>query len=313
MNILKAKASFYLSRIISKPIVWGMPYSYSIEPTGLCNLKCPECPTGKGLITRKGKIIDPAIYTSLLDQISDTACYLMLYLQGEPFINPNIFTMIELAFKKRIYTFISTNGHFLDKENAEKTVRSGLNRLIISLDGTTDETYVQYRKGGSFEVVSAGIKNMVEAKKSLKSSTPYIIIQFIVFKHNQHQIKDIKKLGHSLGVNKTVIKSAQIYDFEKGNQRMTDLSQFSRYRKKGNIFTIKKKLRNRCKRLWSIGVITSDGVMGPCCYDKNADHQMGDTSTISLISSWKGNNFMNFRATILKNRKSIEICRNCNE
>lgn len=312
-NIFKAKVSFYLSRLLGRPVVWGMPYSYSIEPTGLCNLKCPECPTGKGLITRKSRSINPEIYTSLLNQISDTACYLMLYLQGEPFINPNIFDMISLARKKRIYTFISTNGHFMDKENAERTVRSGLDRIIISLDGTTNETYVQYRKGGSMEVVLAGIKNLVEAKKRLRSRTPYMILQFIVFKHNQHQVDEVKSLGASFGVDKVEIKSAQLYDFKKGNPRMTDLTQFSRYVKSGGNYAIKNKLKNRCTRLWSIGVVTSDGVMAPCCYDKNAEHRMGDAATNAFEKNWKGNDFMNFRATILKNRKNIEICRNCNE
>jgi MoaA/NifB/PqqE/SkfB family radical SAM enzyme len=290
-----------------------MPYSYSIEPTGLCNLKCPECPTGKGLIARKSRSINPEVYTSLLNQISDTTCYLMLYLQGEPFINPNIFEMIALADRKQIYTFISTNGHFMDEVNAERTVRSGLDRIIISLDGTTNETYVQYRKGGSMEVVLAGIKNLVEAKKQLKSRKPYIIIQFIVFKHNQHQINEVKLLGNTLGANKVEIKSAQLYDFENNNPRLTSLGKYSRYQKSGDTFVVKKKLKNRCKRLWSIGVITSDGVMAPCCYDKNADHRVGDATKVVVKNIWKGRNFNNFRASILTNRKGIDICRNCNE
>ena len=312
-NIFLAKTAFYISRIVRKPVVWGLPYAYSIEPTGICNLKCPECPTGLGLIKRGTTAIKPEIYTSVLDQISNTASYLMLYLQGEPFINPNIFRMIELADQSKIYTCISTNGHYLDKINAERTAKSGLDRLIISLDGTTNETYVQYRQGGSFQVVLAGIKNVVEAKRKLKSRTPHIILQFIVFKHNQHQIKEFKQLAKSLGADATSIKTAQLYDFEQGNERMTDLMKFSRYQKQHGEFVIKKKQKNRCKRLWSIGVITSDGIMAPCCYDKNADHKLGDVnhSVIQLI--WKGRNFKQFRSMVLTNRKGIDICRNCDE
>ncbi len=201
----------------------------------------------------------------------------------------------------------------MDKQNAEQTVRSGLDRLIISLDGTTSETYSLYRKGGSFEVVLAGIKNLVEAKKQLKSQTPHLILQLVVFKHNQHQIKDFKLLGKSLGANKTVLKSAQLYDFELGNQRMTDLDKFSRYKKKGGNYLIKKKLQNQCKRLWTIGVVTSDGIMPPCCYDKNADFQMGDVTKTSLKNIWKGNEFKYYRKKVLTDRKSIDICSNCDE
>jgi len=312
-NIFLAKASFFVSRLYRKPVVWGLPYAYSIEPTGICNLKCPECPTGKGLIYRKTAAIAPEIYTSVLDQISDTASYLMLYLQGEPFINPNIFKMIELAYQSKIYTCISTNGHYLDKANAERIVLSGLDRLIISLDGTNNETYIQYRKGGSLQVVLSGIKILVEAKQRHTSSTPHIMLQFIVFKHNQHQISEFKQLAKSLGVDTVSIKTAQLYDVEEGNERMTDLTRFSRYKKQHGKYVLKKKLRNRCKRLWSIGVITSDGIMAPCCYDKNADYQVGDLKQSNLKDIWEGSDFMQFRAKVLTNRRDIDICRNCNE
>ena len=313
INILLAKSSFYLSRIYRKPVVWGLPYAYSIEPTGICNLKCPECPTGKGQIKRNTSAIDPGIYTSILDQIAGTTSYLMLYLQGEPYINPNIFEMIGFADKSKVYTCISTNGHYLDKANAEHTVISGLDRLIISLDGTTNETYVQYRQGGSFQVVLSGIKNMVEARKQLKSRTPHIILQFIVFKHNQHQIGEFKQLAKTLGVDTVSIKTAQLYDFEEGNERMTDITRFSRYKRSGGRFKIKKKLRNKCKRLWSIGVITSDGIMAPCCYDKNAEYQIGKVKQSDIKAIWNGNDFMQFRSKVLTNREGIDICRNCNE
>lgn len=312
-NIFLAKSSFYLSGIIRKPVVWGLPYAYSIEPTGICNLKCPECPTGLGLIRRNTSSINPNLYNTVLGQISDTATYLMLYLQGEPFINPNIFEMIGLANKAKVYTCISTNGHYLDTANAEHTVRSGLDRLIISLDGTTNETYVQYRKGGSLQVVLSGIKNLVEAKQQLQSKTPHIILQFIVFKHNQHQINEFKQLAKSIGSDAISIKTAQLYSFEAGNERMTDLTSFSRYQMVGGKMVVKKKLRNRCKRLWSIGVVNSDGVMAPCCYDKNAEHRVGDLNQLSLQTTWKGQDFTRFRQQILMNRKEVGMCRNCDE
>lgn len=253
------------------------------------------------------------MYTSILGQISDTATYLMLYLQGEPFINPNIFGMISQADQAKVYTCISTNGHYLDTKNAEQTVRSGLNRLIISLDGTTNETYVQYRRGGSLQVVLAGIKNLIEAKQRLKSKTPHIILQFIVFKHNQHEINEFKQLARSLRADAISIKTAQLYNFEAGNERMTDLTNFSRYRKVDSKVVVKKKLHNHCQRLWSIGVVTSDGVMAPCCYDKNADHKIGDVKQTSIKALWKGDGFTQFRLNVLNNRKGIDICSNCDE
>ena len=79
--------------------------------------------------------------------------------------------MVSYAHKKGIYTITSTDGHFLNKENARQTVLSGLDRLIISVDGTTQETYEQYRKEGQLEVVLEGAKNVVEMKRQLQAST----------------------------------------------------------------------------------------------------------------------------------------------
>jgi len=313
INALKTGASFWLSVCFRQPFVWGMPYSYSIEPTSICNLSCPECPTGKCL-TNRSKVEMPLwLYQSLINQIAPNGLYLMLYLQGEPFLNPNIFEMVKIAKKNKIYSCISTNGHFLDKQNAEQIVASGLNRLIISLDGTTNETYSQYRQGGNFEKVLECIKTLVQAKQSLKSPTPYIILQFIVFKHNQHQLDEFKALGKSLRVDKTELKTAQLYDFENGHPMMTDLLKFSRYRKSGGHFVVKKAIRNTCKRIWTTAVVTSDGMVVPCCYDKIAKYPMGDAGANQLESLWKGQLFGHYRQEVLKNRKGIDICCNCNE
>lgn len=312
-NVLKSNISFFLSKILNKSILWGVPYSYSVEPTSVCNLKCPQCPTGKGILVRKNKEIRLELYHSFIDKIADSACYLALYLQGEPFLNKNIFAMIKYANTKNIYTSLSTNGHFLQQQNAIRTIDAGLNRIIISLDGTDDYTYSQYRIGGNIQVVLEGVKNLVEAKKIKGSKNPFITLQFIVFKHNQHQIRQFKKLGKSLGVDKTELKSAQLDNFQQGHPMMTQLRKFSRYKKNGNLYSLKKKLSNHCKRIWTVAAVTCDGVLTSCCYDKNTKYNMGNLESQEIYDLWKGNKFMHFRKKIINNQKEIDICKNCNQ
>jgi radical SAM protein with 4Fe4S-binding SPASM domain len=237
----------------------------------------------------------------------------MLYLQGEPFLNRNIFEMIRLASKKKIYTCLSTNGHFLDKPTATQTVLSGLNRIMISVDGTTNDVYRQYRQGGNLETVLEGIKNLVEAKHALKSKTPYIIMQFIVFKHNQHQINEFRTLGKSIGADKTELKTAQLFDFKNGHPMLTDLQKYARYEKSGKRYVFKKSLQNNCKRIWTTGVITTDGIVVPCCYDKDAKYAMGNADKEGMKLLWKRTTFMQFRKKILENRIEVDICCNCDE
>ncbi|MCB0738588.1 MAG: radical SAM protein, partial [Bacteroidetes bacterium] len=184
-----------------------MPFSISIEPTTSCNLRCPECPSGLRSFTRNTGMLNLATYQNVVDDLQDWLIYLILYFQGEPYLNKDLFNFINYANQKRIYTAISTNAHYLNNENCRKTIESGLSRLIISIDGTTQETYQQYRVGGNLDKVIEGTKNIIAWKKKRNSQTPHLIFQFLVVKPNQHQIEDVKKLANELGVDEVAFKT----------------------------------------------------------------------------------------------------------
>ena len=306
--------SYFISRLTRKTIHWGMPQSISIEPTTFCNLQCPECPSGKRQFTRPTGNIDLGFYRMIINQLHKKLMYLIIYFQGEPYLNKDFFEFVKCASDLKIYTATSTNAHFLNDENARLTVESGLNSLIISLDGTNQEMYEKYRKGGNYKEVIKGIENIIFWKKKLKSVIPNVIIQFLVFRHNEDKINEIKKLGKDLGIDKVQIKTAQFYDFKKGNSLIPENKKYSRYKKMPDgTFVIKGKLPNRCYRMWHSCVITWDGLVVPCCFDKDATHLMGDLKSTSFEDIWKGEKYKHFRTMILKNRKQIDICRNCTE
>jgi radical SAM protein with 4Fe4S-binding SPASM domain len=306
--------SYFISKIFRTPIYWGNPISASIEITTQCNLKCPECPSGLRKFSRPTGSIDIIAFQKYLQALEKHLTYLLLYFQGEPYMNKDFFKIISRAKKKNIYTATSTNAHFLSEENASATVASRLDRLIISLDGTNSETYSQYRIGGNFDKVVNGIKNLVQAKKEAKSSTPYIIIQFLVLQSNEHQIDDIQRMTKELGVDELQLKTAQFYDYKNGNPLMPLNARYSRYKKNNDgSFSLKKKSKNQCLRMWQSLVITWDGKVVPCCFDKDAKHILGDLNQSDFTEIIKGKDYQAFRKTILKNRNAIDICNNCSE
>ena len=194
-NAVKVLGSFYLTRLLKKPIQWGLPISISFEPTTSCNLRCPECPSGLRSFSRPTGMLEKDFFKSTIDDIHQYLLYLIFYFQGEPYLNPDFLDMVKYASSKKIYTATSTNAHYLTDENAKRTVESGLDRLIISIDGTTQDVYKQYRVGGNLDKVIEGAKNIVKWRKELNSKTPFIFFQFLVVKPNEHQIEDIKKLA----------------------------------------------------------------------------------------------------------------------
>ena len=307
-------ASYYYSRMTEKASIKGLPISISFEPTTSCNLRCPECPSGLRAFTRPTGMLQDDLFKKTIDELHKTLWYLVFYFQGEPYLNPSFLELVKYAVSKNIYTATSTNAHYLTDENAKKTIESGLDRLIISIDGTTQETYEQYRVGGQLSKVIEGTKNIVKWKKALNSKTPHIIFQFLVVKPNQHQIEEVKKLAEELGVDEVGLKTAQIYDYQNGSELIPDLAEFSRYEKQADgTYSIKNELHNNCWKMWHSCVITWDGKVVPCCFDKDAHYRLGDVKEHSFSALWKGEKYQTFRNSLMKSRNEIEMCKNCTE
>lgn len=314
VNAAKVVSSYYLTRWTGKAIQWGLPFTISIEPTTACNLRCPECPSGLRAFSRPTGNLKEDFFRQIIDELGNKLFYLIFYFQGEPYINPKFLEMVSYASQNGIYTITSTNGHFLNDDNARKTIESGLSRIIISVDGTTQEVYQSYRREGNLETVLNGARNLVRWKKELKSSTPHIIFQFLVVKPNEHQIPEIYRLAEEIGVDEVKLKTAQIYDYKHGNELIPSIDKYSRYRKQANgTYRIKNQLLNHCWKLWHSCVITWNGTVVPCCFDKDAKYMLGDLKKDSFKKIWWGKLYDNFRKKILTGRDQIDICRNCTE
>ncbi|NJK95477.1 MAG: radical SAM protein [Bacteroidales bacterium] len=230
-NAISALLSYVLSIISHRPVIWGLPYSCSIEPTNHCNLHCPECPSGMGTLKRKRGEISLEDFKILIDAIKHHTTFLTLYLQGEPLLNRNLAEMIRYASEERIYTTISTNGQILNESTAKEIVLSGLKKLIVSIDGTDQDSYQKYRRNGSLDKALLGIKNIIKLRKENGLSHPLVILQFIVFSTNENQLQQIRELGKDLHVDKIEIKTAQHYDLSADNPLITSLEKYRRYKR----------------------------------------------------------------------------------
>jgi radical SAM protein with 4Fe4S-binding SPASM domain len=313
-NAAEVLASYYRSRAGGRPVHRGMPISIGIEPTTSCNLRCPECPSGLRSFTRPTGMLEEDLFKKLIDELKDTLTYLTFYFQGEPYLHPKFLSLVKYASQQNIYTATSTNAHYLTDKQARDTVESGLDRLIISLDGTDQETYQQYRIGGNMEKVLEGTRNILKWRKELRSRTPYVVFQFLVVKPNEHQVPDVQRLAKEMGVDNVLLKTAQIYDYKNGSDLMPTIGKYSRYRRLDDgTYSIKNELLDHCWKMWNSCVITWDGKVVPCCFDKDAHYTLGNLSENSFREIWRGEEYERFRRSILKGREEIEICKNCTE
>lgn len=286
-----------------------LPSFASYEPTNICNLSCEMCPSGKGQLKRPRGTADMKLYRKFILENRKTLTNIILHFQGEPLMCQQLGETIAFARQNRIYTMFSTNGQLL-VQNIDLIRNARPDHIIVSLDGLTDETYTKYRVGGKVQNVFDGLEKLSQLPAKER---PYIELQFLVFSHNEHEIHGLKNLKKKYRIDKITLKSAQIYensqvDFLPENQK------FSRYAvtENGN-FQLKKELKSQCKRLIFGTVVCFDGRVVPCCFDKDADHELGNIARQSLHEIRNSKKYIDFVNKVFSNRNEISICNNCTE
>jgi radical SAM protein with 4Fe4S-binding SPASM domain len=222
--------------------------------------------------------------------------------------------MIRIAKKANIFTITSTNGHYLTPSKCRELIECGLDRLLISIDGSSQEVYEQYRRDGQLSKVIEGTKNLISERKKMGATNPFIVFQMLVVAPNEHQIEEVGLLANDLGVDELVLKTAQVYDFQNGNPLIPKNQKFARYTKtQDGLWIIKNALQNQCWKMWHSAVSTWDGNILPCCFDKDATYRMGNITQRSFSDIWFSRIYNDFRYKILQSRKEIDICTNCSE
>lgn len=309
-NFLRLSFSYFFSRLVRHPFVFALPCAITVEPAGYCNLKCPECPTGAAVLTRRGGTMDVMLFETLLDSLATHLIHVNFFFQGEPFLNRDLVRMVASATKKKVYSLISTNGQLLDQQIAAAMVESQLTEIVFSVDGLTQATYEVYRVGGHLEKLVDAVKMLVRERMMQHSKYPLITLQFIAFEHNEHEVGQLQNFTKQLGADRFLIKTAQFNDFGNGSVQPPSSGKWRRY-KSGRRF--ESTGFNHCWRQWSSCVLGWNGVVIPCCYDKNGDFAFGSALEAPLVKLWGNVGAQTFRKTILQNKYSMHICRNCPE
>ena len=300
--------------------VYGYPLKVSIDPSSVCQLRCPLCPTGQG---SKGRSLGKMAFGDFRRIVDELAPYLYeidLNNWGEPFLNKELIQMIEYCHRKRMRTSVNTNLNVkLSEAEAKALVESGLDVLYISMDGITQATYEQYRKGGNLKTVWDNIRLVARKKKELGKNNPWIVWQFLVSNKNEHEIPGLEKVKKDLAVNELAIgmirsdMGKEIYTMDEdkvksmkkwlpGNESLSRYDYGKKQRK------LKKEY---CHFLWFVSVVNWNGSVSPCCANYFEKNDFGNALDDSFKSVWNNEKYVAARKAVASKRPTGTVCDNC--
>lgn len=291
---------------------WGLPTYLQLEPSSRCNLRCTYCPVG----SEQGPTghMSADTFRRVVDEVRDHALLLVLWGWGEPFVCPSIYEMIDYAHRAGIRLVSSTNGHlFVKPEHADGVVRSGLDALIVSLSGTTQQAYERFRNG-RLDSALAGTREIVAAKRRRGSRTPHVQLSFIVTDASEAQIPEIRALAREIGVDGVSLKKMNTASVKPRVGPDEALPADARYRRFAYAEGDDGRVRvahNPCKALWQSPTVRWDGRLNPCAYDFDSDYPLGDLNAESFREIWRGPAYRRMRAQFRDDWERIPICSRC--
>lgn len=288
-------AHFIYCLIKSKLFDW--PYLAMVETCSFCNLQCPTCTTPHDKIKRPKVAMSLENYKKIIDNIKDSVSIVLPWFSNEPLVNPHLVEMIKYSHQNNLYTMISTNAVLLNETKSKELLDSGLDEVLLCLDGATKESYEPFRQGADFETVLKNMKIFCALKKKSGKKKPFVEMQFILTKLNQNEVEDVKKLADSLGVDRLRIKSFALSEYAYSKEEIKSLSdkflpdrpEYAskiRYEKKGDNFEIKNR-KKLCELPSSNIVILVDGRVSMCCYDINGQYVYGNVLDKPLKYFWR--------------------------
>jgi radical SAM protein with 4Fe4S-binding SPASM domain len=297
---------------ISDFTAWGFPYMLQIEPTSLCNLRCPLCPAGKGELDREIRHMTLEEFQILIDDMEPYLLFIVFWDWGEPLMHPQLPAMIRYAAERGIKLVTSTNGHFLhDEAYLEALLTSGLSTLIVAIDSLYEDNYQVYRQGGSLNKAVTGLEKVLALKRRLNSET-LINMRMVMMKQNEHELKKMRKLAQKLKVDRFTVKtlnpSCGLASMD--HQLIPDNPLYRRYQYKEGTYE-RVRQETVCHRVWFMSNIFSNGDVVPCCYDYNSEIKVGNIKDEPFTNIWNGPAYRELRKKIYHQKDAIEKCREC--
>lgn len=303
-----------LSEVFHLGKSFGHPVSITLEPTNICNLQCPVCETGAGLLERKAQMMSYENFVKIVDKVGPGANHLMFYYMGEPFLNKDAYRMIRYARDMGLYVMTCTNGDYV---NPEALYDSDINHISFQIGGLTQNTHQIYRRNSDLSRVLMNLKSYLRIiqDRGRKVDEHDVELGFIVMRQNEGEIEGFLRLGQDLKIKATLIAPC-VRTPEQGKEFLPLNETYWFYDRekleKHNQLAVKRVLPwNSCPWIYYSITIQVDGNIVPCCRDPQGKYVMGNLLSDPLGKVWNGPKFKKFRYLFSRNQNHLPLCKLC--
>lgn len=310
LNLFIAEIQYRLR----SPYLYNYPTVITIEPGNICNLRCPLCPTGQKDKSAKHGFITFVDFKKVVDEIGKYLMLIRLYNWGEPLLNHDLIKMIEYAVSKGIEVKLSTNlSMTLSEQELEAIAKTNLQKIYVSANGASKETYAKYHIGGDFDNVMKNIKNLRAKTTEFNNRFTEIIWLFHVFSHNEHEIEKAKEIANELGVKLSINKMRTDMGkevFETPEEAIKRDRKWLPENPEYNIFNTENKSAKkefRCNLLWKETVINWDGSILPCCFIYSEKYSFGNILKDSFKDIWNNEKYVSARKEVKSNKHTDQM------
>ena len=282
-----------------------------LESTNVCNLDCIMCPTGMHIDTRPKGYLDWDLFTAVVDEIAPWAEAVVLHSWGEPLLHKRIYDMIEYAKAKGLWVETSTNATRLTEEAARKILAAGLDRIYLSMDGLTKETYEKVRVKGKFEEVLGNIERFLDLKHELGSPIE-ADIQIVRLSETDAEVADFIRRWKSSRADVINIKELDTWGGQIDGMAGLAVDDDTEHTPDA-VAEINGPGRLPCPNLWYHCHIHWDGVLVSCSRDYDAVTPLGNVKNGGVLKTWHGARMRQMRQWHLDGNFCAEQCVNCTE
>lgn len=289
-----------------------LPRHLIVDPVNRCQLSCPFCPTGSGKAYYPAVMMGPELFSSIIEQIPGLKS-LCLFNWGEPLLNPHLGELIRIVQAKRAKTIVHT--HFAARHEDQlfqELIESGLTELVVSLDGITQESYGQYRQGGSITAVFDNISRFMNVLRSGSTRDTRLIWKMMVNRHNEQELEQARAMASRWGIELRLVPMglgddlpdvgfASTLQERKREWLPQKESKFvmGRYRNNDEKTYCAPKV---CEHLFETMTIAPDGRVFPCCFAAAETSVMGDLRIHSVKEVWNNQLFLAARNLFVRSR-----------